>query len=1248
MSTVQISDFFGFYPEIDYWVPTDLSTFDRQLSRKQEFQELKPGLTEAIPKRGEGFLTQKTAVRYMTWYDRLLLMHDPGTGKSCIITHSAELFKNEYLKNPNDPTKINRAIILVNGPTLIENIKNEIVCRCTDRIYETEFVTRSENERTMKGNITRLLSEWYDIMTYHTFASTIRKLSSDEEIDKYMSRKVVYIDEGHNVPTLLNIRDPTANLDSDYSIIHKALHMGSNNKVFIATATPMVNTPNDIVTPINLILPLDFQMAHAPFDTIEEEERFANQPFDYFEPYFRGRVSYVRALQTGARNVPQGQLMEGTSTIITPCFMSAFQYTAYLSNVLSGSEKESFYLKQRQASNFVFPDGSFGSEGFSRYVVQNRQKYQFRDNDDGRQLRELVQIPEYLGLFSAKFAEIISICQDSFPETEVVTDDAKGILFIFFPSFEKGSGAVLLGLCLEANGYEEFTETHSVFIDTTSGARAVPCPPSKRRGVERRPRGGFTKKKRFAILSSSTPEARVPAIFSTLNSYENRYGQYLQILIGTQTAKEGISVYNAVGMIMSSSGWNPSINFQAMERVFRSVSHDDRISEKRERLAAEGLPTDDVSIEVRTWNMASVYDYSPEELEADLELVPDLRVRMEESLELTELLLQSNFNMIDVQMFIRAEQKNILMKRVLRKMKRAAFDRYINYGRNIRATDVDGSADCDYDVCDYVDPEDLAGLPIDWTTKIMYYSGEEIEYVQLSLREIFSKYHSLKTDRVVNMIQQQNDKIERVFVEMAIEKTIREDSSFVDSKGREWRFIDRMGFRGFLRESSDGVLYIERDQFEIRSQPENTAYSSVIIGTQNIHNNSFLDYVTEMKTLSELPVIESLMSVEPGSPEFFTMLNGISVANQVMLLETAVLERVTTGLSTAFYENIISAFNHALFQIDEPIDLLNQTRRQLNNRGKTRGRKPNPNTQPKTKRLEFGTTLSIPKYDPNLVGEKIYLQNLTNQESNSMSSYSMITRYFNAEGKIRLLKVSEEQGWRDVTEGEYIVYRELIREQIRAMDSYFDAFEIYGISLPPENVLHLRDRSKEGPEASRDARFVYSGKKCTFWNKNELIDIVVRMGVKIRPHDRSSLTIEQMRNFLRRESGVDYTDEDDMMTAYALHSYNRDAICQVIEENLRDTGRINTGKRPSRPGVMPAGGSIRVPGPMTEPDYSQPFSPPSSSLVPSIPTESLPQFAASVGQAGPNYTPVSSVPDFTGPEEPRSTAEISTPPPNYG
>lgn len=1216
----QISDFFGSYPDLSD------PLFNTYISRKQEFAENKPLTNEVLEKpRGGAYKHQKFGVRYMTWYDRALFIHDPGSGKSCLLTHSAELFKNEFLKNPDDPTKINRAIILVRGPTLTETIRNEIVCKCTDRVYETGEVLRSDSEPVMRGNITRALKTWYDIMTYRDFARIINQFEREEDLENYMSNKVIYIDEAHNVPTISDItgEQPSAETieeveedeekESYYATVWRALHKGKRNKVFLFTATPMNNLAIDIIPLLNLILPLDDQDSpgQMPRWRKDQDEDFANQPLEYFEPYLRGRVSYIRALDTGAKPNPMGARVDGYNTIIYACDMSEFQYSLYKRYSIQGANErqERFWDRSRQISNFVFPDGTFGTIGFDHHIELIKDKYQFKTTPEGQFCKQTVRTDEGLAQLSTKYAKIVEICKEKWPgDTEVVVNDEKGIIFVYFADYVKGSGAILLGLCLQAHGYDEFKYQKAVFDNNqegSSGRAFGPCTSSSDAHVTRKER--ISKRPRYAILSSKTPKSQIKPILDTLNSYENRYGQYIQILIGSRTAREGININNAVAMMMASSSWNASSNWQAEERVFRSTSHVARLAERRERT---GNPN--ATINVETYNMAAIFPGYPESLN------PELR--------------ENDSSTIDPRLYVMAEEKDRLIRKIMRYLKQSSIDGYINYERNVRPTDVDGSPVCDYTTCNYqvtgIVPEYLT--TVDRTTKVLYYSDDEIEHASVAVRELFSRFHSLKIEQIHQLL----NTLDPIFIDMAIEKMITENA----------RVLDRMGFFGYLRESQTGVIYLGKDPFEIRAHPENTVYNSVLIGTQDPHNNSFHDYITGLDSVTEGPMIDALINTDPNDPDFLSTLESLSLVSKVTLLEHALYEQRRTGETDdhGFYTTIISSFNHTIFEVPEPIDALQQTANWLANRGKSRGRKPNPNNQPKLKQLKLAEDFKMPAFDPNIVSGHVILHTLLNQGSHDRTSYGATSRFLKAEGQLRILKMSEGTGWRDVNQYEDLVYNTFIQKTIDQIRSHYEQrYPIYGIVLPPSNKLHIRDRESENPEAaSRDARSINDGRICTTWLKPGLVDILYRLGLSLQtnrppPNVPRQIMVDYLRSKGREleNYSLENFPDDKLIHFYQWYqsNFSRDDICDFIRQYFERTGRLFTGKLPSQlPTPTVEVGTIQTGAPQVYPDYNQP-----GVLIQDIPSNILPQFTQTNIQ--PSIYPV-----FQG--VPQTTTSFTQPP----
>lgn len=1152
---LQISDLMGFYADINDPL---INTYT---SRKEEFREMSALLYEPPPTPGDYYKHQLFYLRYLTWYDRMLIMDEPGVGKTCTITASAELFKNEFRKAPDDPTRIREAIILVKGPGLMENIKNEIVCKCTDHIYETESVLRAGTEATMKANITKELNKWYSIMTYHDFLKEVNKYQRPEDLENYLSNKAIYVDEAHNVPTLKDIQEQSQGITDDnpeveeivetnvkkiqssplYTKFHQVFHMGKRNKIFLFTATPMINSAVDIIPLMNLILPLDQQM---PFWRKEEMARIS---LEEIEPYFRGRIGYVRASITGAIEEPQGVPLPnpGYQTRIYAVSMSSHQYNTYL--IAKTKEHSSFYTHQKQASNFVFPDGSYGTAGFNHYIEKYKHRYRIKETEDGRILKEMIANPEQLAILSNKYQTIIDICQEAYPEDPTKIRDDQGIIFVYFADYVLGSGIVMLGLCMKEQGYEEFTDTQSIFLGSAESKKTLtPCTSGITTQVERETR--IKKKKRFVLISNLTHKSRYKVIFDTVNSYENRYGEYIQVIIGTKTAREGISINNAVKMIMGSGSWNYSTNFQARTRVFRSTSHEIRLREKEAR---EGHPT---TFPVMTYNVASVYDGDPNN--------PDPRLR------------NPDYETVDPHMYVLAEEKDHAISRIRRFAKQSSVNCFLNYTRNVRSTDQDGSPQCDYLDCKYqctgIDEQLIS--TVDRTTKLLYYADSEVDRMISALKDLFSRYYSVKLD----VLYATFPTIDPAFINLALGKMMQENIPV----------LDRMGFSSYLREGLRGVIYLTKDPFNIGATGiEETAYTSVLIGSQDPNNNIFEDYLNGIAQITEEESMEKILKIPADDPTFMEQVDGLSIVSKVALLEKVIYNRQRLGETNATYEAIITMFAHTIYQFREPLDLLKKVEVKLSGVGRGRGRPPKAGN---VKKVEISEKIDLPQFDPRLTGNLVIVHTLLNQNTHRRTNYGATSAFLKGGGQIRILNLQESEGWRNVNEVEYVVYNALIQKFISWVLDYYKRFEIYGIVIPPSNKLRIRDRKNEDPTlAELDHRHIYTSKTCESWDNDLIIDIMYRLEIPAEREVPVNVSREMIRAFLTEKNvrKVNSLTDDELKYYYTWYqtSYGRPALCAKIRDHLEKTGRIFNGQAPAELLNTPVAqiGSIQV-APMKE------------------------------------------------------------------
>ena len=381
---MSINDFLEKYQNI-YLLKNDLLnpygdlSLNQSIFNKKEFNELKLSRYEE-PTPGELYNHQKIVSRFLsskTMYSGLLLFHEPGTGKSCSAFAATELIKLESLKDKNSGIK--RALVLTRGKALEDNLKNELVFQCTKGQYipeDYENLTAETKIRRLNKNI----SSFYEFQTFEVFAKEIKKLN-DKRIKENYSDIVVVIDEVHNL-RLIETDDQSLNV---YDQIHRFLHTIENSKVLLMSGTPMKDQPNEIASILNLILPSTKQMpTGSQFDKefLEEKNdvKFVKEnKVDKLKEFFNGKVSYLRAMQSDTvKKVFVGK-EEGELQYfkIELDQMSEFQgkyYKEAYEMDTSSDKKSGIFSNSRQASLFVFPDGTYGSEGFKNYIIEEEQK----------------------------------------------------------------------------------------------------------------------------------------------------------------------------------------------------------------------------------------------------------------------------------------------------------------------------------------------------------------------------------------------------------------------------------------------------------------------------------------------------------------------------------------------------------------------------------------------------------------------------------------------------------------------------------------------------------------------------------------------------------------------------------------------------------------------------------------------------------------------------------------------------------
>lgn len=548
---MELVDFFPKYPSINQSKYPNLNPypdFYDSLYRKREFYENRLEQSEKFPQeKGTLMKYQRTIARYLsshTPYDRLLVVHAMGTGKTCSTIGAIEQLISEgspYVE----------AIILAKGDQLLDNFSKELVYKCTDGKYIPE---KYDTELQLKHRLNKKI-RFYQFDTFVKFAKQIKNLSDEILIQNY-SNRIFVIDEVHNLR--IQSVDDEDNTATDkltlkesietYNQYHRLLHLVQNCKILFLSGTPMKDGPEEIAAILNLLLPLDKQL---PIENeflekymMKRNDSYVFHPdkIDDFKSKTKGLISFLReeysSIPKKFIGIENFQNLEHFT--VEPCEMSSFQTDVYLKVFASDN---GYYPNAREANLFVFPDGSFGRKGFGKYVsLESRATLKSKNIVKTYSLNS-----EFKKALLGKTHEetLKNIEKHSTVYAKVIRKilETKGNCFVY-SSIVQGSGAILFSLLLEL-----FDFTKSNGNDTSQ-------------------------KSRYSIITQVTTSSNeTRSIIDKFNSKENIHGEIIKVIIGSRTISEGISLHNVVFEAILTPHWNYSEIAQAIARGIRLNSH---------------------------------------------------------------------------------------------------------------------------------------------------------------------------------------------------------------------------------------------------------------------------------------------------------------------------------------------------------------------------------------------------------------------------------------------------------------------------------------------------------------------------------------------------------------------------------------------------------------------------------------------------------------------------------------------------
>lgn len=802
-------------------------------SKKQLLFNIEEAYKGNFPKeKGQLLKSQEIMKRFVspfTLYTSFLIYHGMGTGKTCVASAIIENFKNYAL---NTGTLFNRALIFVKGDDIARNLVSEIIKECTKDVYDLYLLLKvSEDETSVKETtkvrrVMTAISKTYEIVTYESFLKNIFETYPDDIIKNKYSNRIIVIDESHNFRLqatkkikLSSFGEKKTTGENLYNLLHKFLHLVENCRILLLTGTPIWDRVEEIATQVNLILTLDNQL---PIGNEFRKQYITNptsKTLNHFKEVLKGKISFLRFSETEATQYEIGITKPFFKHLICyPDIMSDFQAKAasralseeitIVPEKISSKSKEKtkerkakggeFYNIAIDAATFVFPDPDnpkeaiYGKKATDIYLTSAEKGKKSSEGQliygiKDKFLRE--EIKNNLGKYSSKFNSII----------EEIKSNPNEVVFIYDKEVT-GTGAILLGLCLEIHGFE--------WIKSASSLEKP-------------------KKNRFCVLTSSKDKTtylstEIRKILDKSNQPNNYQGDYLRIIIGSKKISEGITIKHVRQVHSINSPWNlPSLD-QALRRALRYGSHEAFSGDQkyikiyRHCAVQRGTKDEKGSVSYTFPNSKSSY-ISP-------------------------------IDTVDTKIYKLAEEKDIETAPIRRMLKEIAIDCALNYKRNVLSTDspTKSARECDYmDECNFeckwfpsskinkskkvwnynIDPSN-----IDYSTYNLYYSDEAINNLIPKIKNIFSEHFSMH----INKLQKEYldlEESEKMLLLKAINYMI---NNLVP-------ITNRYGFINYLKEENN-ILFLS---FDISSDTtyESNIYTVRPLLTDNLSFKDVLDII---------------------------------------------------------------------------------------------------------------------------------------------------------------------------------------------------------------------------------------------------------------------------------------------------------------------------------------------------------------------------------------------------------------------
>lgn len=680
----------------------------------------------------------KNFISTNTPYNGILIYHGTGVGKTCSAVTIAEQFKHivnqnknkifvllsqnikdSFIKNISDPNKIIR-------DKKFKRIKS---LQCTGYRYLEELgdignhLLQQNQTEKLSNKIKKLIKQYYKFMGYVEFANHVqrmlRNVCEDKPENTHMyvkkmlrkklfSNSVIIIDEVHH------IRDNDTNKENIRvgEVLKEILRDADNIKLILLSATPMYNVSTEIIGLLNLLLINDKRPEIKESDVFNKDGTMTVEGRNNLIKYARGYISFLRGENPfefpnkiypdinedpnylpidkiphklfNGQIIPQEERIKYLKLVKSQLISYQNNYNINYMKTNSLSDiSESALDEGIKYSNIVYP----GMIDFDLKSIDST----FDGNDNvGYTYKSSIldKYGEFLHIdklkeFSAKYYNIIKYIENS-----------TGIIYVY--SRYIYDGILPLALALEQNGYSKYNSKPLLHNDN----KIEPI------------KGNY-----IMITGNKSLTPNRDKDVQACISDDNKYGEKIKIILGTQASGEGIDFSNIREVHILESWFHLNTLGQAVGRGVRYCSH-------------KNLPLNERNVTVY-YHVSTL-----NEEHSDIETFDIYRYRLSENKAIKMAHVERLLKQIAIDCYLN-KQGNIYLKSIWNKVITITTSQ--NITAQLDLGDQEYSQICNFQQCDYnCEPFD-PNIDSNITDTYNIIEQESINKVIKCLEELYKK-----------------------------------------------------------------------------------------------------------------------------------------------------------------------------------------------------------------------------------------------------------------------------------------------------------------------------------------------------------------------------------------------------------------------------------------------------------------------------------------------------------------------------